>query len=74
MIFLLQLLLYEYYCKITFEYEKEIPQEEITWISLELVMAKGNFLSEFMSSLNSFQSYLQPIQSNDKTSAMSGSI
>ena len=42
----LQLLLYEYYSnsKVTFESGKDIPQEEITWISLELViMADGHF-------------------------------
>ena len=48
MVFLLQLLLYEYCCKVAFEYEKEIPQEGITWIFLELVMAEGNFSSEFI--------------------------
>ena len=46
-IFPLQLLLYEYHCKATLEYEKENPHEKITWISLELVMAEGNFLSKF---------------------------
>ena len=68
-------MLYEYYCKPTMSLEseilKEIPQEEITWISIELVRADGRFSLNFQISLNCFQSYLQAIQRNDKTSAMS---
>ena len=53
-IFPLQLLLYEYHCKVTLEYEKEIPQEGITWISIELVRAEGQFSLKFQISLNCF--------------------
>ena len=50
-IFPLQLLLYEYHCKATLESEKEIPQEEITWISLPLVRTDGQFSLKFQISL-----------------------
>ena len=55
-IFPLQLMLYEYHCKATLEYDKEIPQEEITLISIELVMADGEFSLKFQI-LNCFQSF-----------------